>query len=164
MQRKLGDVRPQPPVELVSLLPVAQISQHWQQQQQHSAGGDAAAVDTPLPAGAVSSWLCTAEGLRALSEVLRPGSLLEYQKTEGLPWVPAVVLHCSLAYSRQPGALQALLQEGFAAGADAAAAAEPVVAAGQHMPLPPWQQVAPDARVATVLLLNSADAAQVGWC
>jgi hypothetical protein len=168
-QLPLGNIRPLPPSEVASLLPTKDILQHWQKQQQQQqqpngtadpaaaaaagAGAESADADCPLPAGAVSSWLSSAPGLHALSVALRPGSLLEYQR-DGV-WMPALVLHCSLAYSRQPDAVQAVLQQGFAQGAANPADAE---LPGQYsLELPPWQELGPDERIATLLLLNPGD-------
>lgn len=150
----LGNVRPTPPAELSSLLPISDILQHWQQQQQatDTAAAEAEAEqDTDMLVEAVSSWLSSWRGLRALSDILRPGSLLEY-RDKGGDWVPVVVLHCSLAYMRQPEALQALLQEGFHTPAADAAAAEP---RRGGVDLPGWQQLKPNTRLATLLLLNT---------
>lgn len=152
-------MRPTPPAELSSLLPVSDVLQHWQQQQQATntaaaaaeAEAAAAAQDADMPVEAVSSWLSSWRGLRALSDVLRPGSLLEYQDKGG-DWVPVVVLHCSLTYMRQPEALQALLQEGFDTPPADAAAAEPGRGA---VDLPGWQPLKPNKRLATLLLLNT---------
>jgi hypothetical protein len=93
--------------------------------------------------------LSTGAGLRGLSESLRPGTLLECSRDR--VWVPAVVISCSLAYSRQPEGLQAVLAAGFAAAGAAAEAVEP---AGSGVELPPWQVPGPKARVATVMLLS----------
>lgn len=150
MQVSLGDVRPAPSPELSSLLPISDIRQHWQQQQQQqSADGPAAAGQgDALPLEAVSSWLSSGAGLRGLSESLRPGTLLEYSR-DGV-WVPVVVVSCSLAYSREPQGLQAVLAAGFTA-AVAGGVFEPT---GSGVELPPWQVPGPKSRVATVMLLD----------
>lgn len=155
-------MRPAPPAKLLSLLPISNIWNHWQQQQQQQ--GDAAVAaaapggEPPLPPpSAVSSWLCSGPGLHALSDVLRPGSLLERLSTTSGRWEPVVVVHSSLAYTRQASALHALLQEGFATSAEDAAAAEPGVVTGESVQLPAWQQVDGNARIALVLALNAED-------
>jgi hypothetical protein len=146
-----------PAPELSSLLPISDIQQHWQQQQQQVAAPAAAArPGDPLPCAAVTSWLSSGPGLRVLSEALKPGTLLEYRR-DGV-WVPVLVVSCSLAYSRQPEGLQAVLAAGFAAAAAGAGAVEP---AGSVVELPPWQAPGPKARVATVMLL--APGGEVSW-
>lgn len=158
LQVRLGNVRPAAPEDLASLLPPSTIQQ--QSQQLADAG-------QPLT-GTLQAWLGTGPGLRCLSQALRPGSLLEYCR-DGV-WVPVLVLSCSLAYSRQPAALQAWLREGFAAGAAGGAAAaavppEPTDGCGE---LPPWQELGLHARVATVLLLDPGNEVRpasvvMGW-
>lgn len=168
VQVQLGDVRPPPPDAPSSLLPVADIRQHWQQQQQLQQQDDTAAAadgagDMAVPSlAAVPSWLSSGPGLHAVREALQPGTPLEWYR-EGV-WLPVVVLHCSLAYSRQPDALQALLREGFEAARDpqAAATAEPQLE--PSMQLPGWQPLTANTRVATVLLLTGGEQVGVGVC
>jgi hypothetical protein len=149
LQVRLGIVRPAAPGGLVSLLSPSTTILQQQAQQVQPEPADAA---QPSPE-ALQAWLGTAAGLRCLSQALRPGSLLEYCR-DGV-WVPVVVVSCSLAYSRQPDALQAWLQEGFTAGGAAAAGAaappEPTDSCGE---LPAWRQLGLHAHVATVLLLD----------
>jgi hypothetical protein len=152
LQVLLGNVRPCPPPELASIIPPAAAQQ---QQQQH---------DPPLsPAAAAAAWAGSAEGLSRLSKLLRPGLLLEYRRgKQGGAWLPALLLHSSLArpsLSRQLADLST--QPGNAAGGGRVTLAGLVSACEQLAGssreggvVAAWQPPRPEERVLTLQLLG----------